>query len=47
MKQVVINRYGRREEVTRSGVPDVGAPAEGKVVLDVLDVPINPAGVEA
>jgi len=46
MKQVVIDRYGRPEEVARcADVPDVGAPAAGEVVFDVLAFPINPADV--
>jgi mitochondrial enoyl-[acyl-carrier protein] reductase / trans-2-enoyl-CoA reductase len=46
MKQVLIDRYGAPEEVARcSEVPDVGAPAAGEVVFDVLLFPINPADV--
>ncbi len=46
MKQVVIDRYGPPEEVARCAeVPDVGAPAAGEVVFDVLAFPINPADV--
>src|SRR5512132_3415436 len=46
MKQVVIDRYGRPEEVARCvEAPDVGAPAAGEVVFDVLAFPINPADV--
>jgi len=46
MKQVLIDRYGAPEEVARcADVPDVGAPAAGEVVFDVLLFPINPADV--
>lgn len=46
MKQVVIDRYGPPEEVARCAeAPDVGAPAVGEVVFDVLAFPINPADV--
>ena len=46
MKQVLIDRYGAPEEVARCAeVPDVGAPAVGEVVFDVLLFPINPADV--
>jgi NADPH:quinone reductase-like Zn-dependent oxidoreductase len=46
MKQVLIDRYGRPEEVARCAeVPDVGAPGPGEVVFDVLAFPINPADV--
>ena len=46
MKQVVIDRYGAPEEVAAcADVPDVGAPAPGEVVFDVLLFPINPADV--
>ena len=46
MKQVLIDRYGAPEEVARCAeVPDVGAPAAGEVVFDVLLLPINPADV--
>ena len=46
MKQVLIDRYGPPEEVARcADVPDVGAPAPGEVVFDVLLFPINPADV--
>ena len=46
MKQIVIDRYGRPEEVARcADVPDVGAPAPGEVVFDVLAFPINPADI--
>ena len=46
MKQVLIDRYGAPEEVARcADVPDVGAPAAGEVVFDVLAFPINPADI--
>src|SRR5437588_2173217 len=46
MKQILIDRYGPPEEVARCvEVPDVGAPAAGEVVFDVLLFPINPADV--
>jgi len=46
MKQVVFERYGQPEEVARCAeVPEVGAPAAGEVVFDVLAFPINPADV--
>src|SRR5437763_6913367 len=46
MKQILIDRYGPPEEVARCAeVPDVGAPAAGEVVFDVLLFPINPADV--
>src|SRR5262244_1761900 len=46
MKQVLIDRYGQPEEVARcADVPDVGAPAPGEVVFDVLASPINPADI--
>jgi len=46
MKQVVLDRYGRPEEVARCAeVADVGAPARGEVVFDVLAFPINPADI--
>jgi mitochondrial enoyl-[acyl-carrier protein] reductase / trans-2-enoyl-CoA reductase len=46
VKQVLIDRYGAPEEVARCAeVPDVGAPAAGEVVFDVLLFPINPADV--
>lgn len=44
MKQVLIDRYGPPHEIARCAeVPDVGAPAAGEVVFDVLLFPINPA----
>jgi NADPH:quinone reductase-like Zn-dependent oxidoreductase len=46
MKQVLIDGYGRPEEVARCAeVPDVGAPAGGEVVFEVLAFPINPADI--
>jgi NADPH:quinone reductase-like Zn-dependent oxidoreductase len=46
MKQVLIDRYGKPEDVARcADVPDVGAPGAGEVVLDVLLFPINPADI--
>src|SRR5689334_13156503 len=46
MKQVVLERYGVPEDSVRCiDAPDVGAPAAGEVVFDVLAFPINPADV--
>ena len=46
MKQILIDRYGKPEEVARCAeVPDVGAPGPGEVVFDVLLFPINPADI--
>jgi mitochondrial enoyl-[acyl-carrier protein] reductase / trans-2-enoyl-CoA reductase len=46
MKQVLLDRYGKPEEVARcADVPDVGAPGAGEVVFDVLLFPINPADI--
>jgi len=46
MKQAMLERYGPPEEVVRCvEVPDVGKPAAGEVVFDVLAFPINPADV--
>jgi NADPH:quinone reductase-like Zn-dependent oxidoreductase len=46
VKQILIDRYGRPEEVARCAeVHDVGAPGPGEVVFDVLAFPINPADV--
>ena len=46
MKQALLERYGPPEEVVRCAeVPDVGAPAAGELVFDVLAFPINPADV--
>ena len=44
MKQVQISAYGQPEFVAECvEVPDVGAPAAGEIVFDVLAFPINPA----
>jgi NADPH:quinone reductase-like Zn-dependent oxidoreductase len=44
MKQVRLERYGAPAEAVRCvDVPDVGPPAAGEVVFDVLAFPINPA----
>lgn len=46
MKRVDITAFGRPEEVARCiDVPDVGPPAPGEVVFDVLAFPINPADI--
>jgi NADPH:quinone reductase-like Zn-dependent oxidoreductase len=46
MKQALLERYGKPEEVVRCAeVPDVDEPAAGEVVFDVLAFPINPADV--
>jgi trans-2-enoyl-CoA reductase len=46
MKQAILERYGKPEESVRCAeVPDVGAPAAGEVVFDVLAFPINPADI--
>lgn len=46
MKQAILERYGPPEEGVRCvEVPDVGVPAAGEVVFDVLAFPINPADV--
>jgi len=46
MKQAILERYGQPEDVVRCvEAPDVGAPAAGEVVFDVLAFPINPADV--
>jgi len=46
MKQVLIDHYGRPEEVAHCAeTDDVGAPGPGEVVFDVLAFPINPADV--
>ncbi len=46
MKQVLLERYGQPEEGVRCAeVPDLGAPAAGEVVFDVLAFPINPADI--
>ncbi|HKW92857.1 MAG TPA: zinc-dependent alcohol dehydrogenase family protein [Methylomirabilota bacterium] len=44
MKQVLLDRYGAPEDGVRCAeVPDLGAPAAGEVLFDVLAFPINPA----
>ena len=44
MKQILLDRYGPPEEGVRCAeVPDLGAPAAGEVLFDVLAFPINPA----
>jgi NADPH:quinone reductase-like Zn-dependent oxidoreductase len=44
VKQVLLERYGAPAEAVRcADVPDVGAPAPGEVVFDVVAFPINPA----
>ena len=44
MKKVEISAYGAPEEVARCvEAPDVGTPAAGEIVFDVLAFPINPA----
>jgi NADPH:quinone reductase-like Zn-dependent oxidoreductase len=46
MKRAVLEKYGPPEDGVRCvDVPDVGAPAAGEVVFDVLAFPINPADV--
>jgi NADPH:quinone reductase-like Zn-dependent oxidoreductase len=46
MKQVLLDSYGKPEDVARCAeVPDVGEPAQGEVVFDVLLFPINPADI--
>jgi NADPH:quinone reductase-like Zn-dependent oxidoreductase len=46
MKQAVLERYGPPEQGVRCiETPDVGAPAAGEVVFDVLVFPINPADI--
>jgi NADPH:quinone reductase-like Zn-dependent oxidoreductase len=46
MKQAILERYGPPEEGVRCvEAPDVGAPAAGEVVFDVLAFPINPADI--
>lgn len=43
MKQILVDRYGEPADVARCAeMPDVGAPADGEVVFDVLAFPINP-----
>ena len=44
MKKVEITDYGAPEAVAQCiEAPDVGAPAAGEIVFDVLAFPINPA----
>ena len=44
MKRVEISAYGAPEIVAEcAGAPDVGLPAAGEIVFDVLAFPINPA----
>jgi NADPH:quinone reductase-like Zn-dependent oxidoreductase len=44
VKQAILERYGQPDEVVRCvDAPDVGVPAAGEVVFDVLLFPINPA----
>jgi len=46
MKKILLDRYGEPDQVARCAeVPDVGEPAAGEVVFDVLAFPINPADV--
>jgi mitochondrial enoyl-[acyl-carrier protein] reductase / trans-2-enoyl-CoA reductase len=46
MKQAILERYGKPEDgVCCADAPDVGAPAAGEVVFDVLAFPINPADI--
>ena len=46
MKLAILERYGPPEDGVRwIDGPDVGAPAAGEVVFDVLAFPINPADV--
>jgi mitochondrial enoyl-[acyl-carrier protein] reductase / trans-2-enoyl-CoA reductase len=46
MKRIDISAYGAPEEVAQCvDVPDVGEPAAGEVVFDILAFPINPADV--
>jgi NADPH:quinone reductase-like Zn-dependent oxidoreductase len=46
MKQAILERYGKPEDSVRCAeTPDVGAPAAGEVVFDVLAFPINPADI--
>ncbi len=46
MKQVLLECYGSPEEGVRCAeVPDLGAPAAGEVLFDVLAFPINPADI--
>ena len=46
MKRALLERYGPPEEGVRCvDGDDVGAPAAGEVVFDVLAFPINPADI--
>ena len=46
MKQAILERYGKPEESVRcADTPEIGAPAAGEVVFDVLAFPINPADI--
>ena len=46
MKRIDITAYGAPEEVAHCvDVPDVGEPAAGEVVFDILAFPINPADI--
>jgi len=46
MKQAILERYGKPEEGVRcADTPEVGAPAAGEVIFDVLAFPINPADI--
>ncbi|MAB13178.1 MAG: alcohol dehydrogenase, partial [Parvibaculum sp.] len=46
MKRIDLTAYDVPEIVARCvEVPDVGAPAPGEVVFDVLAFPINPADI--
>ena len=46
MKKIELDAYGVPEEVARCvEAPDVGAPAPGEVVFDVIAFPINPADI--
>jgi mitochondrial enoyl-[acyl-carrier protein] reductase / trans-2-enoyl-CoA reductase len=46
MKLAILEGYGPPEDVVRCiDAPDVGAPAAGQVVFDVLAFPINPADI--
>ena len=46
MKRIDITAYGAPEEVAHCvDVPDVGEPAAGEVVFDIMAFPINPADI--
>jgi NADPH:quinone reductase-like Zn-dependent oxidoreductase len=46
VKKIVLERYGAPEDGVRCvDAPDVGSPATGEVVFDVLAFPINPADI--